>query len=202
MMTCLRSRPAASASPATFLLAFAAVAAVYLCTPAAATAGCYCGGIPQYCFGDPPFTPGTVVVAPTYRGLANDSKNIGSCPYPGATPGEKTCDVSGTSTDESEWEVTGGIHYSYFEVNAKVGGKKTYTGNCGGPVKIDSWCSCCRTRARVKFSYKTGTLVCSCTNYAGTSSCSRTYNGTIKRCDGVVCDEPGCTVPADCDPSC
>ncbi len=166
-----------------------------------AEAGCWCHL--EYCIGSGALTvdPSSVVTWTTYDTLATDSKSIGSCPYQGATPPSKTCVANAGTQNVYSWEISGTAEYELFGVSAKYGSSLSINANCGGPVVINSWCSCCQARARLKYNmtYKCGDCWC----FSPLCITSSTYCGTNKVYDSLVCDDkPTCSPPSPCDPNC
>jgi len=180
-----------------------AVVALGLFTPPA-EAGCWCGW--RYCLGAAAWTtdPGTVVTTDTYGVGSTSARNIGSCPYEGATPPTKVCTASAMWTTVKKAEVTGSISAENWGVSATVDQTLEVEVKCGGPVTISSWCSCCKTRARGKYKHTYACGTCACEDFLGGQAwtCSDYYCGTLTEYVGVECDEPGCTVPSDCTPQC
>lgn len=183
------------------------VAAVSLVT-SSTQAGCWCwqSWYWEYCTGNSwTDTPGTTVVTTTYGASTSDPKNNGSCTYAGEPAPNKTCQANGGIKQAREWEISGDISAENWGltggVSATQGEMIEFELSCGGPVVITGFCQCCNVRARVKFknTYKCGECYCS---LGGVVACSYSYCGTKKEHDGVACDEPGCTVPAGCNPHC
>lgn len=164
-----------------------------------ANAGCWCDY--DYCIGDcMTVDPESVVVTYTYDTVATDSKSIGSCPYQGATPPEKVCVANAGTKNVYEWQISGTAEYEIFGVSAQYGEQEEINANCGGPVTINSWCSCCHARARLKYknTYKCGECDC----FLGVG-CPKTHCGTNKEYDSLSCDDqPACSPPDPCDPNC
>lgn len=172
---------------------------------AAAACWCWDGFCSGLSLGSWTDVPGTTVTWATWKNLADSSNQIGSCPYAGATPpADVKCDATGATTEVVETALSGDLGIEAYGVSATIKAglnvTATKTSSCTSPTTLTSWCTCCRSRSRVRFQniYK-------CQNCSGSDwicTCSYTKCGTITYFDGVICDAPACTPPTPCTSTC
>jgi len=174
-----------------------------------ASASCWCwdGWCSGLSFGDWADVAGTTTTWVSWQNLSDSSNQIGSCPYKGATPPtDVKCDATGGSTDVVETSLSGDLGIEAYGVSASVQAglnvTSTKTSSCTSPTTLTSWCTCCRSRARVRFQNIYKCQNCSYTDVITGCNCSYTKCGTITYFDGVICDAPACTPPSPCTSDC
>lgn len=165
-----------------------------------ANASCWCHL--EYCIGNAmTVDPSSVVVTYTYNTVATSDGSIGSCPYQGATPPTNVCKADGGIKSVYEWEISGTAEYEIFGFSTQYGAQEDISATCSGSTTINSWCSCCHERSRLKYknTYKCGD--CWCISLFCITA--QTHCGTNKEFQQVVCDDqPACSPPSPCNPNC
>jgi len=139
---------------------------------------------------------------------------IGSCPSAGAQPVEKTCVAVLSVTSVRTWQISGNVGPQAWGLASQYGETKTVTAGCGNTqsgsrVTIKSWCSCCLTRAGLKYKITTKQFRCAPPEgYTGgarglpTSCDDPAVTSSLKEFQNVVCDELPCEIPSPCNPIC
>jgi hypothetical protein len=154
--------------------------------------------------------PGSVIVDHSITTVAvGGPLTIGSCPSAGAVPGEKTCSADAGMVRVKTIELVGSIGPDGWGLEGQYSSQKTVSANCSGShVALRSWCSCCQTRAGLK--YKITSKQRRCRPPLGwpgpqsglPQSCNNVLSGTIKAYMNVVCDELPCAPPSPCSAIC
>jgi|GEM_PF-3506217 len=153
--------------------------------------------------------PGTVITDYSITTAAVAELAIGGCPHAGAVPQETTCAAIGKTATTKAFQVNGSIGPDGWGLVGNYDLEKKVSANCSGSqVTLRSWCSCCRTRAGLK--YKNTSKQQRCRPPQGwpgpqsglPQSCDNVLFGSLKEYMHVVCDELPCKPPSPCDPIC